>query len=134
MTNRSTPALLAVCTFALGAVAGAADRECDVVNLMPPFWAAIDEPDAAARLRVSVMGPHPDLYNESYVALPLGERWANEVTRERTYVSANRAAIESVEAYLSGNVPRFMRDFGRQFPDYRCDYTFYIAPSYGRMV
>ncbi|MGH8264585.1 MAG: hypothetical protein ACRETU_00260 [Steroidobacterales bacterium] len=57
------------------------------------------------------------------MALPPGERWANEVTRERTYVSANRAAIESVEACLSGNVPRFMRDFGRQVPDYRCDYT-----------
>ncbi|MGH8264586.1 MAG: hypothetical protein ACRET4_13990 [Steroidobacteraceae bacterium] len=63
MPDRSTRALLAVCAVALAAVAGAADHECEVVNLMSPFWAAIDDPDAAARLRVSVIGPHPDLYN-----------------------------------------------------------------------
>jgi hypothetical protein len=112
--------------------AGTAES-CAVVDLMPAYWQALAEKDSAAQMRTTVIAPHPDLYNDNYVRLPTGARWESELTREKAYAEAHRKEIDAAEQFLAGNVRRFMQDFGQTFPDYRCDFTFYIAPSFGNM-
>jgi hypothetical protein len=106
---------------------------CKVVDLMPAFWRSFAEGDAAAQLRTKVIDPHPELYNENYVSLPSGAKWDTSVASERTYVDAHRLDVIAAERYLSVHVPAFMAEFRRTFPDYKCDFTFFIAPSFGQM-
>jgi len=117
-------------------IAGAAlvpVHACDVVDLMPQYWRSIDAADAPARLMTEVISPHPDLYNPDFVALPQGAKWIQLVSRERTYVDAHREAVLAAERALREQAQPDMTQFERTFPDYRCDYTFYIAPSFGEM-
>ena len=116
------------CLVPAGAVAG-----CTVVDLMPAFWQALAGNDPAAQMRATVIDPHPDLYNDQYVRLPAAADWAAKLSRERTYDETHRQEITAAEQYLAAKVPGYMREFRRTFPDYRCDYTFYIAPSFGNM-
>ena len=106
---------------------------CTVVDLMPAFWQALAGNDPAAQMRTSVIDPHPDLYNDKYVRLPTTADWETKLSRERTYDEAHRQEITAAEQYLAANVPGYMQEFRRTFPAYRCDYTFYIAPSFGNM-
>jgi len=112
--------------------AGAA-ADCTVVDLMPPFWQALAGIDPAAQMRTEVIEPHPDLYNDNYVRLPTAAKWEDKLARERTYDEAHRPEITAAEQYLVANVPTYMQAFRQTFPDYRCDFTFYIAPSFGNM-
>lgn len=114
------------------APAGAA-TSCTVVDLMPAYWQALAAKDAAAQMRTAVIDPHPDLYNENFVSLPTGAKWQDKLAREKTYVDAHRPEVTAAEQYLAENVPRYMQAFRKTLPDYRCDFTFYIAPSFGNM-
>jgi len=113
--------------------ANARPADCTVVDLMPQYWQALAATDPAAPLRATVIEPHPDLYNENYVSLPTGAAWNGKLAREKAYADAHRTEITAAEQYLADNVPRYMNEFRRTFPDYRCDFTFYIAPSFGNM-
>ena len=106
---------------------------CNVVNLMPALWRSIDRRDAAKAIREAVVTPNPDLYNPKFVDLPTGAKWEEEIASEKAYVRPNRKEIEAVEKYLTAYVQPFMSAFKEKFSDYQCDYTFYIAPSFGRM-
>jgi hypothetical protein len=106
---------------------------CRIVDLMPAFWTALAGQDAAARLRTTIVDPHPDLYNDDYVDVASGRKWEDLVTRDRTYVEAHRSEVHAAERYLSAHVRQYMDAFRGTFPDYRCDFVFYIAPSFGRM-
>jgi hypothetical protein len=110
-----------------------AATNCTVVDLMPAFWQALAGKDPAAQMRISVIDPHPDLYNDNYVRLPIAAEWAGKLAHEKTYDEAHRPEVNAAEQYLAANVPRFMQEFQQLFPDYRCDFTFYIAPSFGNM-
>lgn len=100
---------------------------------MPAFWTALAGQDAAARLRTTVVDPHPDLYNDDYVDVASGRKWEDLVMRDRTYVDAHRSEVHDAERYLTAHVRQYMDAFRGTFPDYRCDFVFYIAPSFGRM-
>jgi len=119
--------------LACSCIAVPARAGCKVVDLMPAFWRSLAEGDAAAQLRTQVIDPHPELYNENYVSLPSGAKWDTSIVTERAYVDTHRQEIIAAERYLSAHVPAFMAEFRRTFPDYRCDFTFFIAPSFGRM-
>jgi hypothetical protein len=123
--------ILALCLNATAAVHAGAD--CAVVNLMPAFWQSLQGTDPATQMRAAVIDLHPDLYNDNYVSLSSGAKWQKEVEDEKTYVEGHRAEVNAVEQYLGAHVQGYMEEFKRTFPDYRCDYTFYIAPSFGRM-
>lgn len=110
-----------------------AATNCTVIDLMPAFWRALAADDAAGELRQTVVDPHPDLYNDHYVRLPNGAKWERKLAQEKVYDDAHRAEIAAAEKYLSANVPSYMTDFRNFFPDYRCDFKFYIAPSFGNM-
>jgi hypothetical protein len=110
-----------------------AATSCTVADLMPAFWQALAANDLAAEMRTTVIDPHPDLYNDNYVRVPTDAKWEDRLTRERTYDEAHRQEITAAEHDLAANVPVYMRAFRRTFPDYRCDFTFYIAPSFGNM-
>jgi uncharacterized protein YjaZ len=114
-------------------VPASAAPNCTVVDLMPPFWEALAGKDPAARMRTAVIDPHPDLYNDKYVRLPTAAKWEDKLAHEKAYDEAHRAEVTAAEQYLAANVPRYMREFREKFPDYRCDFTFYIAPSFGNM-
>jgi hypothetical protein len=114
-------------------ISASAATNCTIVDLMPAFWQALAANDPAAEMRTAVIDPHPDLYNDNYVRLPTAAKWEGKLTRERAYDEAHRLEITAAEQYLAANVPRYMREFRRTFPDYRCDFTFYIAPSFGNM-
>ena len=118
---------------AVAAMASPASGDCDIVDLMPAFWQSIDAGDAATRLRDTIVDRHPDLYNADYVSLPSGDAWATMVANERVYADAHAREIEAADAYLASHAAPTMRRFRTTFPDFRCDFTFYIAPSFGRM-
>jgi hypothetical protein len=126
---RLSLALLSLLCF----FAATARAQCAVVDLMPAFWHALAAPDPAAGVRAAVIAPHPDLYNDDYVRLPSGADWDNKLFRESNYDETHRREVTAAEHYLAANVPRYMREFRRTFSDYRCDFTFYIAPSFGAM-
>jgi len=129
-TDRAVAFIL---TCVLATHATHASSDCTIVNLMPTFWTALGSEEAAVQLRARVVEPHSDVYNASFVNLPADSKWLDEVARERSYVESHRAEIVAVEKYLIARVPQFMREFARKFPDYRCDFTFYIGPSFGHM-
>ncbi|HEX7110941.1 MAG TPA: hypothetical protein VF216_00715 [Mizugakiibacter sp.] len=106
---------------------------CKVADLMPAFWRALASQAPAAELRRTVVKPHPELYNAVYVDLPSGEAWTRNVERDVAYVGAHRAEVEAAAAYLRANVPAIMAGFGERFAGFRCDFTFYIAPTFGHM-
>jgi hypothetical protein len=114
-------------------VSASAATRCAVVDLMPAFWQALAANDPAAQMRTAVIDPHPDLYNDNYVRLPTAAKWEGKLTREKTYDEAHRQEVTAAERYLAANVPGYMGEFRRTFPDYRCDFTFYVAPSFGNM-
>jgi hypothetical protein len=107
--------------------------DCTVVDLMPAFWKSLAADDATTRMRTDVIDRYPDLYNDKYVDLPNDATWPDELARDKVYVEAHRAEVDAAEQFLVSNVPRYMREFRKTFPDYRCDFTFYIAPSFGHM-
>jgi hypothetical protein len=110
-----------------------AATDCNVVDLMPAYWQALAGQDPAAQMRTEVVDPHPDLYNDNYVRVPTGAEWEALLARQRTYVDTHRPEITAAEQYLAANVPGYMQAFRKTFADYRCDFTFYIAPSFGNM-
>jgi hypothetical protein len=135
-TMRSTLGLSAgfACWWGLCGVATAeAGTDCKVVDLMPVFWESLQSSDAAARLRATLVAPYPDLYNENYVNLPSGSKWDATVARARSYAEAHRKEVAAAESYLFERAQPLMAQFRQTFPDFRCDFTFYIAPSFGLM-
>lgn len=131
-------ALMASLYLLLGLDSGAVlgeDRtsNCNVVNLMPAFWASQEAPAAPSQLRLTLIDTHPELYNTNVVDLPLGAQWQRTVAREQEYVTGHREQVMAVTAYLSDHVSDYMRDFRRMFPGFRCDFTVYIAPSFDQM-
>ncbi|HEY6482035.1 MAG TPA: hypothetical protein VIY54_00755 [Steroidobacteraceae bacterium] len=118
---------------ALVPVAMGAERTCKVIDLMPEFWRSLASADSAARMRATLIDRYPQLYNEQYVSVPAGAKWAELLARDRTYSEAHRTEVDLAEHYLQKNVTPIMQNFARWFADYRCDFTFYIAPSFGRM-
>lgn len=110
-----------------------ASGDCTVVDLMPAFWKALADADVPTRMRADVIDRHPDLYNDKYVDVPNDATWPDEVARDKSYVESHRTEVDAAEQFLVANVPHYMREFRKTFPDYRCDFTFYIAPSFGHM-
>jgi hypothetical protein len=106
---------------------------CNIVDLMPVYWRSIDTSDAAPRLRASLVDAYPDLYNDDYVKLPPGALWTARVTSEQAYARAHRAGIAAADRYLAAHARPFMRQFRATFADFKCDFKFYIAPSFGQM-
>ena len=106
---------------------------CSFVDLMPTFWQALGAVNGAAQMRTVMIDPHPDLYNELLVTVPSGEDWESTFSSEKTYDDAHRTQVRAAERYLVANAPRYMAGFQHAFPDYRCDFTFYIAPSFGNL-
>jgi len=132
-TQLIAPIAALVFSCVSSAVTAAETTSCNVVNLMPALWQSIHGPRAAKEVRKAVVDPNSALYNADFVSLPTGAKWEEEVKREQAYVKSNRKDIEAVEKYLSAYVQPYMTAFKETFPDYQCDYTFYIAPSFGRM-
>jgi predicted Zn-dependent protease DUF2268 len=106
---------------------------CSFVDLMPTFWRALAAADGAAQMRATMVDSLPDLYNELLITVPPGEDWASTFSSEKTYDDAHRAQVRAAERYLVTNTPKYMAQFKHAFPDYRCDFTFYIAPSFGNL-
>jgi uncharacterized protein YjaZ len=106
---------------------------CSFVDLMPTFWQALGAEKGAARMRAMMIDSHPDLYNELLVTVPSGEDWETTFSSEKTYDDAHRTQVRAAERYLVANAPKYMAGFQHAFPDYRCDFTFYIAPSFGNL-
>ena len=52
-----------------------AGTSCQVTNLMPDYWRAMAQPNAAAQLRATLVVAHSDLYNDNYVKLPVDDKW-----------------------------------------------------------
>jgi hypothetical protein len=126
--------LLFVSLACLQVVASAhAVTTCSFVDLMSAFWQALGADNGAAQMRAVMIDPHPDLYNELLITVPSGEDWETTFSSEKTYDEAHRTQVRAVERYLVANAPKYMSAFQRAFPDYRCDFTFYIAPSFGNL-
>ncbi len=110
-----------------------AAEHCVVVDLMPEFWRVLSSDHSIEHLHSALIDAHPDIYNAHVVSLPIGIKWTSKWNSEEQYDRTHRAEIYSADDYLSANIPGYMREFQQTFADYRCNFTFYIAPSFGNM-
>lgn len=125
--------LLALFGFTAPVMATTAQM-CKIIDLMPAFWRALHGPAPAQALRATIVVPNPDLYNVNYVALPAGQvAWDKLVRADIAYVDSHRVQVLTAANYLRTQAPGVMSEFAQRFPEFRCDFPFYIAPTFGRM-
>ena len=111
---------------------------CRVVNLMPPFWrfwdAAKDQPQSAQLLLFDemVVKEHPEVYRESVLSVgsdapDLKAQIANFLRGAPANITAMRKLSDSLE----GDLPLYLIDFQKTFPDFACQNSIYFLVSLG---
>lgn len=118
---------------------GAQPHSCRVVNLMPMFWKVVAETSSATteeqvkRFRAEMVKPNSDLYaatgfgfmsdSELDMAIPLA------IADARSHENSMR----SMTAQIASRLPAVVAEFQRYFPDFRCSFPVYLAPSLGKL-
>lgn len=109
---------------------------CRVMNLMPPFWrfwdAAKDQPQSAQLLQFDemVVKKHPEVYRKS--VLGVGSNGPSpRIADFLRGVPANIAAMRKLSDSLEGDLPLYLNDFQKAFPDFACQNPIYFLVSLG---
>jgi hypothetical protein len=109
---------------------------CRVVDLMPPFWrfwdAAKDQPQSAQLLLFDemVVKEHPEVYRESVLGVGSNEPGPRIADFLRG-APANIAAMRKLSDSLEGDLPLYLSDFQKAFPDFACQNPIYLLVSLG---
>jgi hypothetical protein len=109
---------------------------CRVVNLMPPFWrfwdAAKDQPQSAQLLQFDemVVNEHPEVYRES--VLGVGSNGPGpRIAAFLRGAPANIAGMRKLSDSLESDLPLYLSDFQKTFPDFACQNSIYFLVSLG---
>jgi hypothetical protein len=109
---------------------------CRVVNLMPPFWrfwdAAKDQPQSAQLLQFDemVVKEHPEVYRESVLGVG-GNGPGPRIVDFLRGAPAKIAGMRKLSDSLEGDLPLYLSDFQKAFPDFSCKNPIYFLVSLG---
>jgi len=131
--------LTLVFLFSLLIPACARAESCKIVDLMPAFWPVVEssrtEPPEQQPIsfRHALNLEHTDLYSS------IGMGFQSPIQLDAAIVSGlavarkHDVAIHAMAAKLHEELPAHLAAFQRTFPDFRCNFTIYLAPSLGMM-
>lgn len=118
---------------------GAQPVSCRVVNLMPQFWkvasATSSRPpgEQVERFRAELVQPSGDLYAAT------GFGFASDVELDAAIPAAiadahsHSVAMRSMTDEIVSRLPAVVAEFQSTFPDFRCDFPVYLAPSLSKL-
>ena len=111
---------------------------CQVVNLMPSFWrfwdAAKDRPPSTQLLLFDemVVKEHPEVYREGVLSIGSGgPDLTTQIANFLRGAPADIAAMRKLSDSLEGDLPLYLSDFQKAFPDFACQYSIYFLVSLG---
>ncbi|MFC5570164.1 hypothetical protein ACFPN1_08850 [Lysobacter yangpyeongensis] len=130
--NDTIRCCLAVAAFSM-ALPAAAKEDCPVVDLMPAYERVLATDSGIDRFRDAVTRDHAEIYNAEYVNALLAPTFTVTEQDSLAWVRAHRDEVRAVHRQLVRDVPVYLEGFAKAFPDFRCDFTFYIAPGFGHL-
>jgi hypothetical protein len=83
------------------------------------------------RFHETFLKRHADLYTAEAVGLSPGQRLDAAAAPELAAIPAN-PDLERTDQQLVAALPPIAAAFTRQFPDFRCDFPIYLAPTFGQ--
>jgi hypothetical protein len=136
--KRSFYLLLTIIALCLSRTRTAGAQECSIVNLMPPFWHAVDNshdtPDQTLHLlHRDLIAPNGDLYSATGVGFSSEEKLNAAILKTIADARTHPAAIHSTLLLLQQQLPTYIRDFKRAFPDFQCNFKIYLLPAFGAL-
>jgi len=136
--KRSFYILVTIITLFLSRTRTAGAEQCPIVNLMPPFWQAVDNghdtPDRTLHLlHRDLIATNGDLYSATGVGFSSEETLTAAILKTIAGTRTNPAAIHSTLRLLQQQLPGYIRDFKRAFPDFQCNFKIYLLPAFGAL-
>jgi hypothetical protein len=122
----------------LGPGQARAVEACPVIDVFGDFVAlsqrtAGKPPDQQqAEFRSTFLRAHGDLYTHEAIGLSPGPKLDARALDELETLRTDPALLRQREA-LAGALSDVTARFGRAFPDFRCDFPIYLAPTFGAM-
>lgn len=110
-----------------------ARTRCQVVDLMPSYEAALRSAGTIDRYRTTLTQRHPDIYNRDYVNALLAADFTDGETKSLAWARDHLAEVEASRRLILAEAPVRLERFGQRFPAFRCDFPFYVAPSFGHL-
>jgi uncharacterized protein YjaZ len=138
LAGPSAAALLALALAFTPAQASAAAPACPVVDVIAPLaavaLATAGESDAQqlAAYRQALIDAHPGLYTQQVLGLRPGPIMDRMILAS---LAAARSAHDrnALIARVRSQIAATSRGFARVFPDFRCNFTVYLADSLGQL-
>ncbi|WP_162235095.1 hypothetical protein [Sphingomonas sp. Leaf67] len=106
---------------------------CPVTNLMPQYWALQAKAAPFRDYKTILADKNPALYTGDFVNALRGDHFTAWEQEEQTFLSKNPFAARSVSRVIVEEMPHYIDDFTRAFPKLTCNFTIYVAPSFGTM-
>jgi len=132
ITTMSKYILSSVLAMLLPAQASAGDS-CKVVDVMPTFEKLLRSNADIEPYRDRITHVYPQLYNDDYVNALLKDGFTEHEKQSLAWSRDHLSEVEASRRLLTSKVPGYLEEFKRAYPKFECNFTFYIAPSFGHM-
>ncbi|HEX7943503.1 MAG TPA: hypothetical protein VF495_02490 [Phenylobacterium sp.] len=132
MIARRIAESFAVAALALAQPALAATGPCPRVDAYGDFLKLAEASDAPGAFAEAFLPRYADLYSREAIGLTPGPA----LTKRATAALADGAGLakgRETEAVLRRAIPMVTARFAKAFPDFRCSFTIYLAPTFGQM-
>ncbi len=136
--GRRPPVGLIALALALAAAGCARAASCPVIDVYARFEASAEatrhasDPERISAFERAVVDPYPDLYSREVIGLASGPDLERLIP-----MAARRVLVDqdwrAAHARLQAAVPEVAARFAKAFPDFRCDFPVYLAPTFGFM-
>jgi len=113
-------------------------QDCRIVDLMPAFWQVVSETNDAApeqeirQFRTKVLA-NSDIYSETGFGFHSETELDSAILRGLLAARRNPQHVQQMAALLRTQLPATIKSFQHAFPDFRCDFPIYLAPSLGKL-
>ena len=135
MSHSIAAALVAFSALAATADAGAAGS-CPVVDVMPEFQSvlartAASPMDRQLQEQKSFVAAHSPLYAADVLGITHPGDLDGMIKEHLPDIRARDKDIDAAAAALHAKLPGYLDDFRAAFPDFDCNFTIYMMPSFG---
>ena len=110
-----------------------AGERCPVVDLMPAYERLLSADGTIGQYRDAITRTHPQVYNGEYVNALLEPSFSETETKSLRWAHDHLDEVRTVRQRLVQEVPAYLDAFAKTFPKFECNFSFYIAPSFGHM-
>lgn len=114
-------------------------QTCRVVNLMPAFWPIVDgTSNLDSRTQVmlfhnEIVRPNGDLYGPSGFGFQSETELDKAIIGGVSHARSHSPAMKQMESRIASALPNVLANLRRTFPDFRCTFPIYLAPSLGTL-